>query len=410
MIFHLLLLIFSLHGLILARFLPERATKACTLSPDTSGGDDSPAIMAAFDRCSQDSTIVFENGTYHIERIMITTGLKNVKVDMRGYLLWSTDLDYWRENGIPLGYLNMTTAWRFGGSDILWEGHNIGTFDGNGQLWYDLTKGVSNLPGRPISLVITNTSDSVFDGIRFVQSQFWTMAITYSMGLLLQNIYINSTSMNHDPARNTDGVDTFYSDDLVFRNWTVNNDDDFIAPKANSSNILIQDSRFYHGVGVAIGSIGQYPGVYEFIENVFAERITCIECQYAAYVKTWTGVQQGYPPNGGGGGIGYARNITFRDFQVQNLTRAAAYITQCTSFDGATDGCDTSLFQLSDMAWENIRGTIDTNVLAELQCSGSAPCPGISLLGFDMLQANGSEREIQCSNIVNPVGFQCTNG
>lgn len=42
----------------------------------------------------------------------------------------------------------MTTAWVFGGTDILWEGNSIGTFDGNGQLWYisSLIKRFSNLP------------------------------------------------------------------------------------------------------------------------------------------------------------------------------------------------------------------------------------------------------------------------
>ncbi|EJC99707.1 uncharacterized protein FOMMEDRAFT_92812 [Fomitiporia mediterranea MF3/22] len=180
----------SLCTLTLARFSPNATQRVCRLS--ASGGDDSLAILEVFSRCSYDSTIIFESGTYHIERVMDTTGLKNVRIDMQGYLLWGTDLDYWRNNGIPLGYLNVTTARRFGGSDILWEGQDVGTFDGNGQLWYDLAKGVSNLPGRPISLMITNTSDSVFDSMRFVQSQFWTMAITHSKDLLLQNIYITA--------------------------------------------------------------------------------------------------------------------------------------------------------------------------------------------------------------------------
>lgn len=41
-------------------------------------------------------------------------------------------------------------------------------------------------------------------------------------------------------------------------------------------------------LGVAIGSIGQMDGQFEFIENVTAERVTCIGSQNAAYIKTWT--------------------------------------------------------------------------------------------------------------------------
>ena len=67
---------------------------------------------------------------------------------------------------------------------------------------YEYAHGVSNKPGRPINFVIRNTTNSVFEGLRFVQSQFWTMAIHTAENLLLDNIYINSTSNNSvRPAR-----------------------------------------------------------------------------------------------------------------------------------------------------------------------------------------------------------------
>ncbi|KAG6822050.1 hypothetical protein H0H92_015521, partial [Tricholoma furcatifolium] len=153
---------------------------------------------------------------------------------------------------------------------------------------YDYANGVSNLAGRPISLMITNTTNSIFTGLRFIQSQFWTMAIINSEDVLLDSIYVNSTSSSSAPTQNTDGVDTFYSNRITFRNWSVTNGDDSISCKANSTNILIQDSVFYNGLGVAIGSIGQYLDVFERIENVTAERITCLNTRYPAYIKTWT--------------------------------------------------------------------------------------------------------------------------
>lgn len=131
-----------------------------------------------------------------------------------------------------------------------------------------------------------------------------TMTIIHSSSVTLSNIYVNSTSHSHAPARNTDGADTIYADNITFRNWTVDNGDDSIAMKANSTNVLIEDCTFYRGLGVAIGSIGQYAGVFETIENVTARDVTCYGTRHAGYVKTWTGEQVGYPPNGGGGGLG----------------------------------------------------------------------------------------------------------
>ena len=146
---------------------------------------------------------------------------------------------------------------------------------------------------------------------------------------------------------------------------------------------------------------------------------------------------------GGGGGLGYMKNIStftciyilnskskliyrrsliknddpefypthiptaFKDFVVTNLTREAAQITQCTSFSGATGGCDTSLFQISDIAWLNISGTQNTDVLASLQCSGAAPCTSVRL-DVDSVQTNDTERKILCSNVQQPLGFECT--
>jgi galacturan 1,4-alpha-galacturonidase len=61
---------------------------------------------------------------------------------------------------------------------------------------YDFAKGTSNLPGRPINFVINATSHSMLQNLRFVQSQFWTMAVNSTKDTILQNIYINSTSFD----------------------------------------------------------------------------------------------------------------------------------------------------------------------------------------------------------------------
>jgi hypothetical protein len=131
-----------------------------------------------------------------------------------------------------------------------------------------------------------------------------TMAVIHSENVLLQDIYVNNTSNSGSVSSNTDGANTIYSKNIEFARWSVTNGDDSISMKANSTNILIRDSQFYRGLGISFGSIGQYKGVYETIENVVARNITCYETTHASYIKTWTGQQVGYPPNGGGGGLG----------------------------------------------------------------------------------------------------------
>lgn len=109
---------------------------------------------------------------------------------------------------------------------------------------------------------------------------------------------------NPYPSDNTDGADTIYSTNISFNNWLVDNGDDSISVKANSTNISITNSTFIRGLGIAIGSIGQYEGEFETVEHVYADNIEYFDTLHAAYFKTWTGERVGYPPNGGGGGLG----------------------------------------------------------------------------------------------------------
>ncbi|KAG8741328.1 hypothetical protein FRC10_002990 [Ceratobasidium sp. 414] len=334
----------------------------CILTPGGEGVDDSPAILDAFKQCGHNGHIVFQNTTYHIEKVMNTTGLVNCVVDIKGTLLVGGSYVMFAMR-ILIGSLrvNQTSAWFLGGTNLTVQGFGYGTFDGNGQAHalvsclspgprsrYDYTKGVSNLAGRPHALTIWGAKNSLFQGLRFVQSQMWTMTVAHSEDVLLENIFVSSRSSNSNPARNTDGADTLASNRITFRGWEIDNGDDSIGTACwfwaycclSLTHLEYVDSpqsqfdeyfdgeyglerRFrnrygFHRYGCRDSSPGvthwhspgQYLGIYEYIENVVARNITCIGTRYAGYIKTWTGIQQNYPPNGGGGGTGVVRNIS----------------------------------------------------------------------------------------------------
>ncbi|OCL01446.1 glycoside hydrolase family 28 protein [Glonium stellatum] len=384
--------------------------EVCVIHATNNGSDDTPAILSAFQRCGQGGNIIFQNTTYTIHQVMNTTGLSDCQIDIHGTLLWSTDTTYWLNHSMDVGYQNQSSAWFLGGNRITVNGFGYGTLDGNGQVWYDLVKGQSNYPHRPMGLTIWNAKDSTFQGLRFVQSQMWTMAILKSQNVLLEDIYVNSTTHNGNPARNTDGADTIFSDRITFRKWVVDNGDDCISLKANSTNIIVEDSIFHRGLGLALGSIGQYLNQFETIENVYAQNITCFSTRYAAYIKTWTGQQVGYPPNGGGGGLGYIKNITWKDFGVVEINSYPFYITQCTTFSGVAGDCNSSLFEILDVSLENFHGTGASSYAAYMGCSAaSGGCKRISIKDMNVTGSatNVTAVGYRCDHVYNTTGFQC---
>ncbi|KAK1594601.1 family 28 glycosyl hydrolase [Colletotrichum navitas] len=397
----------------------ERAEKdgrrLCIVEPDANGGDDAPALLAALnDECRTKSIIVLPGPVYHINSPMVTTDLDDVVIDQRGRLLWSDDTSYWLSVSMPVGFQNQSTVWHFGGDGVVWEGHGVGTLDGNGQVWYDLNKGGSNMPHRPMNINFRGFSNSVVRGLRFVQSQMWTMNIMYSKNLVFEDIYVNSTSSTENNSLNTDGADTMYSDNITFRRWVVVNGDDAIALKANSSNIYIYDSEFFGSTGIAMGSIGQFLGQFEYIENFSARNVTLHDTLRGCYFKTWTGNQIGYPPNGGGGGTGYARNIVLEDIKLDRTRGEPLFITQCESYSGhAGESCDTSTFKISDVVWKDFSGTVTDAVPSAgfFRCSSAAAggCSNLTVENF-AVKPVGNDAVIDkwlCKNVLGSDGFDC---
>ncbi|OJJ72528.1 hypothetical protein ASPBRDRAFT_124250, partial [Aspergillus brasiliensis CBS 101740] len=123
-------------------------------------------IRQASRECGTDGNVVFENTTYHINSVLNTTNLSNCRVEVHVTLLWSNDTSYWLNHPMRTRYQNMSpTVWLLGGRNINVQGHGYGygAFKGSGQTWYNVVKGESNYPDRPMALTIQNATDSVFE-------------------------------------------------------------------------------------------------------------------------------------------------------------------------------------------------------------------------------------------------------
>lgn len=388
----------------------------CFVPPDENGGDDAPAIMRALNyNCRKNSIVVFPGPVYNIKSNMTTVDMENVHIHHFGRFLWSTDIDYWLSVSMPVGFQNQSTVWYFGGDKVTLDGHGVGTLDGNGQVWYDWAKNQGNLPHRPMMINWRKMTNSKVLGMRFVQSQMWTMAVTYSQHLEFTNIYVNNTSASKWNTLNTDGIDTIYSDDITLRGWRIKSGDDGVALKGNSSNIRVFDTEIYGGQGLAIGSVGQYKDQYEHVTNFLAKNVTLFDTTYAIYLKTWGGESKGYPPNGGGGGLGLMSGIVLEDIKLEGVRKYPLFAWQCENYEGGLGkDCQSSKFQMHDFTAKSIRGwgTSGVDHAGWFQCSVAAGgCNNFTVADVHVTRGkDGDElKSWHCENMHDHTGFQCTD-
>jgi galacturan 1,4-alpha-galacturonidase len=247
-----------------------------------------------------------------------------------------------------------------------------------------------------------NATNVDVEGITFLNSPCWNTFLvrTNSISFDHTNFTAFSTNASSEP-KNTDGFDSYNTDGLSVTNTVVNVGDDCFSPKPNTTNIFVQNLWCNGTHGVSMGSIGQYPGVLDYISNAWIENVTLLNGQNGARLKAWAGPDVGY---------GYIDNITYKNIHIEN-TDAPIVLDQCY-FDIDAETCAEypSAVNITNVNFLNIYGTSsgkNGKVVADLTCSPGAECSGIWLEDIDLTSPAGSPPEIVCENIDGDIGVDC---
>ncbi|PCH35371.1 glycoside hydrolase family 28 protein [Wolfiporia cocos MD-104 SS10] len=388
--------------------------RVCTVVPLGRGQDDGPAINSAFKECSENAAIVLD-GYYSVNTLLLNEGLKHVDIILSGTVQYTPDIAYWSPNSLYLSYQNTTTFWFISGDDIHLYGG--GTIDGNGQVWYDYfnltgesgTAGSSTLTfARPVTLTIGNSSNVIVENITQWMAPNWNNLAYQSTNVTYRNLYINSFSYSNAPAKNTDGFNTYRSSYVTITDSIINNDDDCVTLKPNSTNINISNLWCNGSHGISVGSLGQYAGVTDIVANVYVKNITMRYAENGARIKTFGGSPD--PNSTSGGGLGYVTNITYEDFYNYDVDEPIV-INQC--YFTNTTQCEEypSKMTISDVHYINVTGTSSGaygDVVVNLVCSEE--CEDITATGTSLTAPDGQATYI-CDNVasVGELDFNCTS-
>ncbi|KAK8866057.1 hypothetical protein IAR55_001208 [Kwoniella newhampshirensis] len=388
--------------------------KLCTLHALGSEQDDADNFVKAVEKCGDGGIVRLPDANYTIGR-PLDISLTNSVLDLHGWLSFSTDIPYWIENRIPLQFQNQSLAFIIRGHDYVLEGNDKGGIDGNGQAWYNYAKDYGNKFGRPMSLAIKDSKNVIIKNFSIIQPQFWASLIWGSENVYIKDFYVNATSFNPEAAsdqknwlQNTDGSDTYQSHNVTYENFVYQGGDDCLALKPNSTLITVRNATCLGGTGIAFGSIAQYAGIKDVIEDVYMSDIRLYpsdQCPgyQGVYFKSWLGYSLGQPPNGGGGGYGYAKNITVEDVYMEDIWHPLVVQSDLTYLElNREKYADSGLFEWTDIHLKNFTGNALYNRVAWMSCSKLTPCHDWTFEDIDIKPGKKDHPEISytCNNFV----------
>ncbi|GFF91298.1 probable exopolygalacturonase B [Aspergillus udagawae] len=384
---------------------PHRRT--VIIRPSSSDTDDVSAdFLWGIKKANRGGRLLLQKGKkYIIGKKLDLTFLKDIEVQLDGELKFTNDVPYWQANNFYYDFQKSISFWRWGGQDIKIFGSGI--MNGNGQRWYNEFAGQEILDPknkyyRPILFVSENATRLSVEGITQLNSPCWNNFFVRTKDVSFDNVFIHAYSTNASALpKNTDGFDTLNVDGLTVTNTRVDIGDDCFSPKPNTTNVYVKNLWCNGTYGASMGSIGQYPGVMDIIENVWIENVTLLNGQNGARLKAWAGPNVGY---------GRINNVTYKNIRVEN-TDSPIVLDQCYFNINATQcAAYPSRVNFTNIVFENIYGTSSGKqgkVVADLTCSPNAVCSGIHLKNIHLTSPAGSPPVIICDGIQGDIGVEC---
>lgn len=177
---------------------------------------------------------------------------------------------------------------------------------------------------------------------------------------------------------------------------------DCVSFKPNSTNILVESLWCNGSHGISVGSLGQYVGEYDIVENIYVTNISMHNASDGARIKVWPNTPSALSGDlQGGGGDGRVDNITYDGMYIDKVDYAVE-ITQCYGQSNQTLCLEyPSPLTISNVVIKNLWGTTSTKYspdIAALLCSSSTVCSNITLSNINVTSPAGTD-DAYCLNM-----------
>ncbi|PON40757.1 hypothetical protein TorRG33x02_339830, partial [Trema orientale] len=222
----------------------------------------------------------------------------------------------------------------------------------------------------------------IVENMRFKNAQKFHLFFDTCVNVKADNLIV--TAPKDSP--NTDGIHIAGTQNIQLMNCVIKTGDDCISIINGSTNVRATDINCGPGHGISIGSLG--PNNTEAqVSNVMVNRAKISGTTNGLRIKSWQG------------GSGYAENIIFQNIAMHNVTNP---IIIDQYYCDQKEPCQEqfSAVQISNVVYNNISGTSNSQVALKFDCSKNYSCQGISLQNVNLVREGYGAVEASCKNVM----------
>ncbi|GLJ10330.1 hypothetical protein SUGI_0126300 [Cryptomeria japonica] len=260
-----------------------------------------------------------------------------------------------------------------------------GIIDGSGHNWWAQSCKINKTnPCRsaPTALTIDSSLNVRITNLRFQNSQQMHIVIARCTGVEVSDLQV--VAPQNSP--NTDGIHITSSQNVLVERCSIATGDDCISIVTGSGNIKITEVLCGPGHGISIGSLGKDKSV-GYVSGIMVEETTLTGTTNGLRIKTWQG------------GSGFVHGIRFQNILMNSV--ANPIIINQFYCDSSTP-CEnqTSAVRVSEVIYENVKGTSTTQHAMQFACSDSIACENIILSNVDIRRESGDSADLLCNNAI----------
>ncbi|CAL5395723.1 unnamed protein product [Camellia sinensis] len=257
-----------------------------------------------------------------------------------------------------------------------------GIIDGQGQnVWkYNDCKSNPDCAHLAASLYINNVQNGKIRGLHLVNSMGFHMHITNCNNIRAQALTLTAPA----DSPNTDGIHISRSQMVKVSRSTIGTGDDCISIGQGATDVTLNRIKCGPGHGISVGSLGKLPQEMD-VRGLIVKNCSLTDTTNGIRIKTWPGSDPSK-----------ASGMLFTNIVMKNV-KNPIIIDQGY---GGKSSAKPSRVKISDIIYQNIGGTTQSEVGVNLMCSTLAPCENLRFQNIN-LRFNGP-------NNVRPTST-CTN-